>query len=71
MDTFTNALTTLASKPATGILISGLTTIGLWIGLVTPILAFLTLIVGLGAAIYSLNHNRNLVKEDKKRKNYD
>ncbi len=64
METFSNAVATVASKPATGIIISINTTLLYWLGILTPYLAFITLVIGLTAAIYSLVHNRKQNKLD-------
>ena len=53
----TNTVAVIASKPISGISL-GITAILLkYIGIVTPYITFLVLIIGLIASIYSLLHN--------------
>ena len=64
----TNIITILASKPATGITISVGATVLTLLGTITTIVGCLAAIIGFTAAVYSLIHNRNLVKQDEQDK---
>jgi tetrahydromethanopterin S-methyltransferase subunit E len=60
----TNTIATLAGKPATGITIGLGATVLTWLGIITTVFGCLAAIIGAAAAIYSLIHNRNLVRQD-------
>jgi hypothetical protein len=66
METITNSVTLLISKPVTGITLGLGATVLTWLGVLTTIFGFIAATIGLCAAIYSLIHNRNLVKQDLK-----
>jgi F0F1-type ATP synthase assembly protein I len=60
----TNTVAVIASKPISGISL-GITAILLkYIGIVTPYITFLVLIIGLIASIYSLLHNYKVYQMD-------
>ena len=60
-----------ASKPAFGMTASvgsGTAVLLTWLGVLTPIVGFISVCIGLCAAYYSLKHNKALCKKDKESK---
>jgi protein-L-isoaspartate O-methyltransferase len=67
MEQFTNTAVAIMSKPITGAGIGVSAVVLKWMGIISTGLGLIAAVIGVCAAVYSLIHNRNLVKEDRKR----